>query len=73
MTNREWLNALTDEQLAAFLTDGLLCTMCEVRQFIGPVSLKTIKWRDIRSVDAVTKWLKSEQEFMLYDEYNKFA
>lgn len=64
MTNREWLNALTDKQLAAFLTDGLLCKYdMDDSDFTILASLRRVLFRSTCSEDALIQWLSEEQEF----------
>lgn len=64
MTNREWLNALTDKQLAAFLTNGLLCKYdTDDSDFTVLVSLRRVLFRSTCSEDALFRWLSEEQEF----------
>lgn len=64
MTNREWLNALTDKQLAAFLTNGLPCKYdMDDSDFTILVSLKRVLFRGTCSEDTLLRWLSEEQEF----------
>lgn len=64
MTNREWLNALTDKQLAAFLTNGLLCKYdMDDSDFTVLVSLQRVLFRRTCSEDTLFRWLSEEQEF----------
>lgn len=64
MTNREWLNALTDKQLAAFLTNGLLCKYdLDDSDFTILVSLRRVLFRGTCSEDTLLRWLSEEQEF----------
>lgn len=64
MTNREWLNALTDKQLAAFLTNGLYCKYTwDDSDFTVLVSLQRVLFRGTCSEDTVLRWLSEEQEF----------
>ena len=48
MTNREWLNSLTDEELALWLCD-----------YIKP-TLSQIRYRSIKSTAALADWMKEE-------------
>lgn len=67
-TNREWLESLTDKQLAAFLTGGLLvkynnCDDIEpfvfnIRQLIGSYMQSTL---------GVEKWLSEPLLFKIID------
>lgn len=64
MTNREWLRTLTDKQLSAFLTDGLLCKYTwDDSDFTILVSLRRVLFRGTCSKDTLLRWLSEEQEF----------
>ena len=64
MTNREWLNNLTDKQLAAFLTNGLPCKYDgDDSDFTILVSLKRVLFRGTCSEETLFRWLSEEQEF----------
>ena len=64
MTNREWLNNLTDSQLAAFLTNGLLCKYYwDDSDFTILVSLQRVLSRGTCSEETLFRWLSEEQEF----------
>lgn len=64
MTNREWLNTLSDNQLAKFLTNGLLCKYdMDDSDFTILVSLRRVLFRGTSSEDALFRWLSEEQEF----------
>ena len=54
MTNREWLNNLTDKQLAAFLTNGLYCKYTwDDSDFTVLVSLRRVLFRGTCSEDTL--------------------
>ena len=66
MTNREWMQSLTDKELAYFLTLGL--PVKDIRFKLDgygmfPISINTISPRSISSHLGVEEWLKQEQEF----------
>ena len=68
MTNREWLESLTDEQLALFLTSGVPIVDKEAYYGIGKVScvsIQDIKWRYTQSNSGIVDWLGRPQEFTL--------
>lgn len=68
MTNREWLESLTDEQFALFLTSGVPIVDKEAYYGIGTVScvsIQDIKWRYIQSTTGIEQWLSSPQEFVI--------
>ena len=65
-TNREWLNSLSNEQLANFLTENL-----QVKSYTGFVyciGIGKIKYREISSVHAILHWLDSPQEFNICEQ-----
>lgn len=49
MTNREWLNSLSDEELALWLCDDL-----------NGRGLSQVKFRSTKSVDGLANWMKEE-------------
>lgn len=64
MANREWLNNLTDKQLAAFLTNDLRCKYYWYdSDFTILVSLRRVLFRGTCSEDTLFRWLSEEQEF----------
>lgn len=63
MTNREWLESLTNGQLAAFLTHGLILRLKAEPAFIDCYSIKDILYRNTKSDDAVEHWLNQNQEY----------
>lgn len=77
-TNRDWLNSLTNKQLAEFLTCGLYVhnlykiegNLPEGVVFVRDrcVNLKEIKSRYIQSHTVVEQWLNSPQEFEVISE-----
>lgn len=66
MTNREWMQSLTDEELAYFLTAGLPVKDIRIGldgyNMFG-ISVHTISHRYISSHLGIEEWLKQEQEF----------
>lgn len=64
MTNREWLNTLSDTQFARFLTNGLFCKYTwDDSDFTVLVSLQRVLFRGTCSEDTLFHWLSEEQEF----------
>lgn len=57
MTNREWLNGLTDYELAQFLTSGL-----KVASGYS-VSIHDILRRYTLSTTGIREWFSEEQEY----------
>lgn len=78
-TNREWLESLTDKELAEFLTCGLF--VHDRRMYEGDVpvkrdcvaSLNMVSLRYTQSHEGVRQWLGSEQEFEVIKEENEDA
>lgn len=77
MTNRDWLNSLTNKQLAEFLTYGLYVHDLNeidsnlpgiIRNQNRTVNLNEIKMRYIQSHTGVQDWLNSPQEFEVIPE-----
>lgn len=77
MTNREWLESLSNKQLAEFLTCGLYVhDLNEIysnlpgimRNQNRTVNLNEIKIRYIQSHTGVEDWLNRPQEFEVISE-----
>ncbi len=62
-TNRAWLESLSNRQLAAFLTHGLILRLKAEPAFVNCYSIKDVLWRNIKSNDAVIDWLSQNQEY----------
>ena len=64
MTNREWLESLTDNQLAAFLTDGLFVTSAH---YLGgvhfPANIRLLANSYTQSNLGIEKWLSMPQDY----------
>lgn len=69
ITNREWLESLTDKQLAAFLTDGLFVTSAH---YLGgvhfPVNIRMTANSYIQSNLGIEKWLSMPQDYEVVEE-----
>ena len=66
MTNREWMESLTDTQLANFLTDGLILQSAriELKEYgMFVASVRTVSQRYTSSHLGIEKWFNQEQEF----------
>ena len=65
MTNREWLESLSDEDLAAFLTTGLFCEYlwAPKPQNTFVVNVQSIANRYTHSQIGIANWMSLEQEF----------
>lgn len=62
-TNRQWLESLTDKQLAEFLTSGLLVRSIH---YIGEpfiISISQIARRYTSSTVCIEKWLSQLQDY----------
>lgn len=76
-TNREWLESLTDKELAEFLTCGLF--VHDRRPYEGNVpmkrdyvvSLKMVSSQYIQSHEGIRLWLGCEQEYEVIREEDK--
>lgn len=62
-TNRDWLESLTNRQLADFLTHGLILRLKAEPASIDCHSIKDILYRNTKSDDAVADWLSQNQEY----------
>ena len=63
ITNRLWLESLTDKQLAEFLTFGLLVRSVH---YIGEpfmISISQIAMRYTASIKGIEKWLSMPQDY----------
>ena len=73
-TNRQWLESLTDKELAEFLTVGLYVR--SLHPFVGNIplrqdliiTLQTITKQYLQSTLGLIEWLQSEQEFEVIRE-----
>ena len=57
MTNREWLNSLTDEELIDFLLDAIPMKLGDFEYHWG---LRSILISNIKSSEALKQWLARE-------------
>lgn len=62
--NRQWLNSLTDRQLAEFLTHGLMVTSTQYTDGVPfTISIHQIAGRYIQSTSGIEKWLSMPQDY----------
>lgn len=54
MTNREWLNSLSDNKLATLLANGAMCAICSQKP--------SYKCYHLNCKDNVLLWLKAEHK-----------
>ena len=68
-TNREWLESLTDKQLADFFTHGLMVTSAH---YIGVtpcyISIHDITGNYMLSTLGIEKWLSMPQDYIVVEE-----
>ena len=64
MTNREWINSLTNKEQAEFYTTRLVVTPIGYYDTICIVNTSKIAGRYSQSTIGVEEWLSAEQEFM---------
>ncbi len=63
MTNREWLQSLSDQELAGFLTNGLSVTSTRWGGTPYYMSIGQVTAQYTMSRLGITEWLSREQEF----------
>lgn len=71
ITNREWLESLTDKQLAELLTCGLRVTTAH---YLGMlpffIDMRSIADSYTQSNLGIEKWLSMPQDYIIAEEYN---
>lgn len=73
-TNREWLESLTDKQLAEFFTHGLVVTDANFEYenpYFFPMSIHQIARSYTSSILGIEKWFSMPQEYKVMEELNK--
>lgn len=68
MTNREWLESLTDNQLAAFLSYGLLAEGAQIKTLPFVINLDIVAGRYTHTELGLRDWLGRPQEFIIVEE-----
>lgn len=63
MTNRQWLETLTDKQLALFFTSGLLVRSHYYNDELFMISITQISMNYISSVAGIERWLSMQQDY----------
>lgn len=63
MTNRQWLESLTDKQLAEFLTFGLLVRSVQYACEPFTISISQIAMRYTASIKGIETWLSESQDY----------
>ena len=68
MTNREWLETLTNNQLAAFLSYGLLVEGAQVKTLSFVINLNIVAGCYTHTELGLRDWLRRPQEFIIVKE-----
>ena len=68
MTNREWLESLTDKQLADFFTHGIVVRTHYIGCSPFPISIHQIAGSYIQSTLGIEKWLSMPQDYEVLEE-----
>ena len=69
ITNRQWLESLTDNQLAAFLTDGLYVTSAHyLGTYASYVNIRQVASNYTQSQLGIEKWLSMPQDYEVVEE-----
>lgn len=61
MTNREWLNSLTDEEFAQWLLGTEIFDEKQYKNLEPTPKLKTLKYLSTESTAYIEEWLKKER------------
>jgi hypothetical protein len=68
LTNRQWLESLTDNQLAAFLSYGLLAESAQIKTLPFVINLDIVTGRYTHTELGLRDWLGRPQEFIIVEE-----
>jgi hypothetical protein len=72
ITNREWLESLTDKQLSEFFTHGLIVISAHYEGVLPhPISIHQIAGSYMQSTLGIEKWLSMPQDYIVWEELNK--
>lgn len=66
MTNREWIESLTDTQLAEFFTHGLMVNFNTTEQhniMNFPITIQQLAGSYMQSASGLEKWLSESQMY----------
>lgn len=66
MTNREWIESLTDRQLAEFYTHGLMVNFNTTEQhdiMNFPITIQQLTGSYMQSASGLEKWLSESQMY----------
>lgn len=67
-TNRQWLESLTDRQLAEFFTLGLQVRSLHYHTDPFPISIAQIAMGYVASIAGVETWLSMPQDYIVVEE-----
>ena len=62
MTNREWLNSLSDEDFVKWLTENEIFDEKAYKCLEPTPKYDTLKWRWTSTALGLTEWLKQERK-----------
>ena len=69
MTNREWIESLTDKQLAEFFTHGIVVISAHYEGVMPfPISIHQIAGSYIQSTLGIEKWLSMPQDYIVVED-----
>ena len=68
MTNRQWLESLTNNQLAAFLSYGILVEGAQVKTLPFVINLNIVAGRYTHTELGLREWFEHPQEFVIVEE-----
>ena len=69
LTNRQWLESLTDNQLAAFLTTGLYVRPAHYAgTYATYINIREVAAQYTQSQLGIEKWLSMPQDFVIVEE-----
>ena len=68
MTNRQWLESLTNNQLAAFLSYGILVEGVQVKTLPFVINLNIVAGRYTHTELGLREWFERPQEFIIVEE-----
>ena len=68
-TNRQWLESLTDKQLAEFFTCGIVVTSAHYEGVLPhSISSQQISGSYIQSTLGIEKWLSMPQDYIVVED-----
>jgi hypothetical protein len=68
LTNRQWLESLTNNQLAAFLSYGILVEGAQVKTLPFVINLNIVAGRYTHTELGLREWFERPQEFVIVEE-----